>query len=93
MKVLSIVRFKPKPNHLDDVIKELRYHKQRRRKLFNQQRCLSEIEGENYLLKISPSIEKIQKTKKLPLSTQRASGFGLTNGLLKSVIHGQYLVC
>ena len=86
MKVLSIIRFKPKPKHLEDVIKELRSHNQRCRKLFAQQRFLSEIEGEIYLLKISPSIEKIQKTKKLPLSTQRASGFGLTNGLLKVLI-------
>ena len=57
MKVLSIVRFKPKPNHLEDVIKELRSHNQRCRRQFNQQRFLSEVDGEIYLEKISEDQE------------------------------------
>ena len=68
MKVLSIVRFKPKSNHLEDVIKELRSHNQRCRKLFNQQRFLSEIDGEIYLVKISPSIEKITEDQEVSLT-------------------------
>ncbi len=67
MKVLSIIRFKPKPNHLEDVIKELRLHNQRCRELFNQQRFLSEIEGEIFLVKISPSIEKITEDQEVSL--------------------------
>ena len=68
MKVLSIIRFKPKPKHLEDVIKELRSHNQRCRKLFAQQRFLSEIEGEIYLVKISPSIEKITEDQEVSLT-------------------------
>ena len=68
MKVLSIVRFKPKSNHLEDVIQELRSHNQRCRKLFNQQRFLSEIDGEIYLVKISPSIEKITEDQEVSLT-------------------------
>ena len=68
LKVFSIVRFKPKPNHLEDVIKELRSHNQRCRKLFNQQRFLSEIDGEIYLAKILPSIEKITEDQEVSLT-------------------------
>ena len=68
MKVLSIVRFKPKPHHLEDVIEELRSHNQRCRDLFNQQRFLSEIGGEIYLLKVSPSIEKITEDQEVSLT-------------------------
>ena len=68
MKVLSIVRFKPKPNHLEDVIKELRSHNQRCSRQFNQQRFLSEVDGEIYLVKISPSIEKISEDQEVSLA-------------------------
>ena len=68
LKVLSIVRFRPKPNHLEDVIKELRLHNQRCRELLNQQRFLTEIEGEIYLVKISPSIEKITEDQEVSLT-------------------------
>ena len=67
MKVLCIIRFKPKPNHLEDVINELRLHNRRCRELFNQQRFLSEIEGEIFLVKISPSIEKITEDQEVSL--------------------------
>ena len=36
MKVLSIIRFKPKPNHLEDVIENLKAHNKKVRKLLNQ---------------------------------------------------------
>ena len=68
MKVLSIVRFKPKPNHLEDVITELRSHNKRCRRLFNQKRFLSEVDGEIYLVKISPSIEKISEDQEVSLA-------------------------
>ena len=68
MKVLTIIRFKPKPNYLEYVIKELRSHNQRCRRLFNQQRFLSEVDGEIYLVKISPSIEKISEDQEVSLS-------------------------
>ena len=45
MKVLSIIRFKPKPNHLEDVIENLKAHNKKVRKLLNQKRYLSEIDG------------------------------------------------
>ena len=45
MKVLSIIRFKPKPNHLEDVIENLKDHNKKVRKLLNQKRYLSEIDG------------------------------------------------
>ena len=67
MEVLNIVRFKRKSNHLEDVIKELRLHNQLCRELFNQQRFLSEIEGEIFLVKISPSIEKITEDQEVSL--------------------------
>ena len=49
MKVLSIIRFKPKPNHLEDVVENLKAHNKKVRKLLNQKRYLSEIDGEIYL--------------------------------------------
>ena len=36
MKVLSIIRFKPKPNHLEDVVENLKAHNKKVRKLLNQ---------------------------------------------------------
>ena len=68
MKVLSIVRFKPKQNHLEDVIEELKLHNERCRQLFDQQRFLSEVEGEVYLVKISPSIDKIAEDQEVSLT-------------------------
>ena len=68
MKVLSIVRFKPKPQYLEDVIEELKIHNKRCRQLFNQQRYLSEVSGEVYLVKISPSIEKISEDQEVSLT-------------------------
>ena len=68
MKVISIVRFKPKPNHLEDVIEELKRHNKKCRQLFVQQRFLSEVGGEIYLVKISPSIEKISEDQDLSLT-------------------------
>ena len=67
MKVLNIVRFKRKSNHLEDVIKELRLHNQRCRELFNKQRFLSETKGEIFLVKIPPSIEKIREDQEVSL--------------------------
>lgn len=68
MKVISIVRFKPKPNHLEDVIEELKRHNKKCRQLFGQQRFLSEVGGEIYLVKISPSIEKISEDQDFSLT-------------------------
>ena len=68
MKVMSIVRFKPKPKHLEDVIEELKIHNERCRQLFRQQRYLSEVSGEIYLVKISPSIEKISEDQEVSLT-------------------------
>ena len=68
MKVLSIVRFKPKPEHLENVIEELKIHNKKCRHLFNQQRFLSEVNGEVYLVKISPSIEKISEDQEVSLT-------------------------
>ena len=67
MKFLHIFGFNPKPNHLEDVIKELRLHNQRCRELSNQQRSLSETEDEIFLVKISPSIEKITEDQEFSL--------------------------
>ena len=67
MKVLNIFSIKPKPNHLEDFIKELRLHNQRCRELSNQQRFLSETEDEIFLVKISPSIEKIAEDQEFSL--------------------------
>ena len=36
--------------------------------MFNQQRFLSEVDGEIYLVKISPSIEKISEDQEVSLS-------------------------
>lgn len=68
MKVLSIVRFKPKSDHLEDVIDELKLHNKRCRQLFNQKRFLSEVSGEVYLVKISPSIDKIAEDQEVSLT-------------------------
>ena len=59
MKVLSIIRFKPKANHLADVIENLKAHNNKVRKLLKQKRYLSEIDGEIYLVKVSETIEDI----------------------------------
>jgi len=68
LKVLSIVRFKPKPNFLEEVIEELKLHNERCRQQFNQQRFLSEVDGEVYLVKISPSIDKIAEDQEVSLT-------------------------
>ena len=67
MKVLSIIRFKPKPNHLEDVIENLKAHNKKVRKLLNQKRYLSEIDGEIYLVKVSETIEDITEDQTLSL--------------------------
>ena len=68
MKVLSIVRFKPKPKYLEDVIQELKMHNKKCRQLFSQKRYLLEVSGEVYLVKISPSIEKISEDQEISLT-------------------------
>ena len=60
MKVLSIIRFRPKAGRMEEVIDELKAHNERCRKKFGQQRLLSQISEELYLVKISPSIEEIR---------------------------------
>ena len=67
MKVLSIIRFKPKANHLEDVIENLKAHNKKVRKLLNQKRYLSEIDGEVYLVKISETIDDITEDQTLSL--------------------------
>ena len=67
MKVLSIIRFKPKANHLEDVIENLKAHNNKVRKLLNQKRFLSEIDGEIYLVKISETIDDIAEDQTLSL--------------------------
>ena len=67
MKVLSIVRFKPKTNHLEDVIENLKSHNKKVRKLLNQKRFLSEIDGEVYLVKVSDTIDDIAEDQTLSL--------------------------
>ena len=67
MKVLSIIRFKPKAKHLEDVIKNLKAHNNKVRKLLNQKRYLSEIDGEIYLVKISETIDDIAQDQTLSL--------------------------
>ena len=67
MKVMSIVRFKPKANYLEDVIKNLKSHNKKVRKLLNQKRFLSEIDGEIYLVKVSDTIEDIAEDQTLSL--------------------------
>ena len=59
MKVLSIIRFKPKANHLEDIIENLKAHNSKVGKLLNQKRYFSEIDGEDYLVKVSRTIEDI----------------------------------
>jgi len=60
MKVLSIIRFRPKAGRMEEVIDELKAHNEKCRKKFGQQRLLSQMGEERYLVKISPSIEKIR---------------------------------
>ena len=67
MKVLSIIRFKPKTNHLEDVIENLKSHNKKVRKLLNQKRFLSEIDGEIYLVKVSDTIDDIAEDQTLSL--------------------------
>ena len=67
MKVLSIIRFKPKTNHLEDVIENLKSHNKMVRKLLNQKRFLSEIDGEIYLVKVSDTIDDIAEDQTLSL--------------------------
>jgi len=67
MKVMSIVRFKPKANYLEDVIKNLKSHNKKVRKLLNQKRFLSEIDGEIYLVKVSDTIEDIAEDQTFSL--------------------------
>ena len=67
MKVLSIIRFKPKPNHLEDVIENLKSHNKKVRNLLNQNRYLSVIDGEIYLVKVSDSIDDIAEDQTLSL--------------------------
>ena len=67
MKVLSIIRFKPKINNLEDVIKNLKSHNKKVRKLLNQKRFLSEIDGEVYLVKVSDTIDDIAEDQTLSL--------------------------
>ena len=67
MKVLSIIRFKPKANHLEDVIENLKAHNKKVRKLLNQKRYLSEIDDEIYLVKISETIDDITEDQTLSL--------------------------
>ena len=62
MKVLSIIRFKPKANRLEDVIENLKAHNKKVRKLLNQKRYLSEINGEIYLVKVSETIDDIARS-------------------------------
>ena len=45
---------------MEEVIDELRAHNEKCRKKFGQQRFLSQIDEELYLVKISPSIEEIR---------------------------------
>jgi len=68
LKVLSIVRFKPKPDHLEDVIDELKLHNRRCRLLFNWKNLLSEVDGEVYLVKILSSIDKIAEDQGISLT-------------------------
>jgi len=86
LKVLSIVRFKPKLNHLEDVIKELRSHNQRCRTQFNQQCFLSEVDGEIYLVKISPSIEKISEDQEVSLAHYRSHTASAVEGEARSAL-------
>jgi len=67
MKVLSIIRFKPKTNHLEDVIENLKSHNKMVRKSLNQKRFLSEIDGEIYLVKVSDTIDDIAEDQTLSL--------------------------
>ena len=67
MKVLSIIRFKPKTNHVEDVIENLKSHNKKVRKLLNQKRFLSEIDGEVYLVKVSDTIDDIAEDQTLSL--------------------------
>ena len=67
MKVLSVIRFKPKTNHLEDVIENLKSHNKKVRKLLKQKRFLSEIDGEIYLVKISDTIEDIAEDQTFSL--------------------------
>ena len=60
MKVLSIIRFRPKAGKMEEVIDELKAHNEKCREKFGQQRLLSQISEELYLVKISPSIEEIR---------------------------------
>ena len=57
MKVLSIIRFRPKAGRMEEVIDELKAHNEKCRKKFGQQRLLSQINEELYLVKISPPRE------------------------------------
>lgn len=57
---MSIIRFRPKAGRMEEVIDELKAHNEKCRKKFGQQRLLSQINEELYLVKISPSIEEIR---------------------------------
>ena len=78
-KDLRLVGFKHKHNRLEGVIKELQIYNQRFRKTINQLGFLSKIAAKSYLVKISPSIEKLQKIKRFPMTTYKASDLGLVN--------------
>ena len=67
MKVLSIIRFKPKANRLEDVIENLKAHNKKVRKLLNQKRYLSAIDDEIYLVKVSETIDDIAEDQTLSL--------------------------
>ena len=67
MKVLSIIRFKPKADLLEDVIENLKSHNKKVRNLLNQNRYLSVIDGEIYLVKVSDTIDDIAEDQTLSL--------------------------
>ena len=68
LKVLSVIRFKPKAGRMEEVIDELKAHNEKCRKKFGQQRFLSQIDEELYLVKISPSIDEIRDDQDISLA-------------------------
>ena len=68
LKVLSVIRFKPKAGRMEEVIDELKAHNEKCRKKFGQQRFLSQMDDELYLVKISPSIEEIRDDQDISLT-------------------------
>ena len=68
LKVLSVIRFKPKVGRMEEVIDELKAHNEKCRKKFGQQRFLSQIDEELYLVKISPSIDEIRDDQDISLA-------------------------